>query len=86
MVMNYATGVGWHGAVGIELVGTDRRSDGKPGLGLGFGFRIGYYAVNYTLKSVTENGAAIGTSTILPEFQKVSGDAIDVTLALAMFL
>ena len=86
MVLNYATGVGWHGAVGIELVGTDRRSDGKPGLGVGFGFRLGYYAVNYALKSATENGATVATSTVSPEFRNVSGDAINATLSLAMFL
>jgi hypothetical protein len=80
-VLKYGTGVGWHGAVGVEGMGG--KSDGVK---LGVGLRLGYYAVNYALKSATESGVPIAKSNIASEFQKVSGDAINAMLYLAVFL
>jgi hypothetical protein len=80
-VLKYASPFGWHGAAGIEYVG-GRSGTAKVGLGL----CVGYYSVSYTLQSASQNGAATAISNIAQEFQKVSGDSVNVSLYMAVFL
>ena len=79
--LTYKPAWGWHGAAGIEVVAG--KSDAPKA---GFGLRLGYYAVTYTLQSATENGATMPISNIARQFQNVSGDAVNVSLYMAVIL